>query len=223
MNSFIHKAVMNNIAWCGSVCEAHGLTHHSKENVWGLFSKAPVYYPEIISSNLDADLKDIEYFIEKGEVSSVKDSYANLDLSTMGFKILFEADWIFHTAYSGKSDVLHWREVRSADEMVEWIRLSSLENVIMPTLLNHSDVKFFISEFSGEGAGFIANMNDGVVGISNVFSTGDVHDDLWKDIPLVAGNAFPGESLVGYEQGSDLTAALKAGWTSIGPLRVWVK
>lgn len=66
-------------------------------------------------------------------------------------------------------------------------------------------------------------MGANAVGISNVFLPANANENLWSDIAKVVSSEFPGLPIVGYEQNGDLNAALLSGWTSIGPLRVWLK
>ena len=53
-------------------------------------------------------------------------------------------------------------------------------------------------------------------GVSNLFG------DWRAAVDSIAGR-YPGLPLVGYESGDDLAAARRAGFTSTGPLRVWLK
>lgn len=226
MNSQVDRAVLNNIAWCGIVCDTHGIAQTSKEHLWGLLSKAPTFYPEIITSSRNATIEEVKYFIENGEVSSIKDSYANLDMLPFGFKILFEAEWIYCASVSDLEPIqTTWRVITTEKDLVKWTFKSGLANVIKPVLLNSKDVKIFIQEKNDGIFGFIANLSGNVVGISNVFSVDNANESLWRDIAKIVSIEFPGLSMVGYEHNGNgnLTAAHLSGWTSIGPLRVWIK
>ncbi|WP_404452220.1 hypothetical protein LG329_17970 [Virgibacillus necropolis] len=222
MNSRVDHAVLNNVAWCGIVCGTHGIKHTIKGNLWGLHRKAPTFYPEIITVSRNAMSEEVRYFIENGDVSSIKDSYTNLDLLPYGFTILFEAEWIYHASVSIVNSIQStWRVITTEKDLAEWTSASDLENVIKPNLLKFSDVKIFMNEKNGELSGFIANLSANVVGVSNVFSTSN--ESVWEDIPGQVSTEFPGVSMVGYEHNNDLKAAQLSGWTSIGPLRVWGK
>jgi SH3-like domain-containing protein len=224
VNTQVDRAVLNNIAWCGMVCDTHEIAGISKENLWGLLSKAPIFHPEIITSSKNITNEELKYFIENGEVSSIKDSYANLDLLPFGFKILFEAEWIYHASVSDVDPIqTNWRVITTEKDLAQWTKTSELESVIKPNLLKLKDVKIFIREKNDGIYGFIANLSANVVGISNVFSVGNKNESLWRDIPKIVSIEFPGLSIVGYEHKSNLTAAHLSGWTSIGPLRVWIK
>jgi hypothetical protein len=71
-------------------------------------------------------------------------------------------------------------------------------------------------------AGAIGNRSQTVVGLSNLFTVSAAPDEAWAGAVATLSAVFPGLPLVGYEQGEDLVAALRAGFTSAGSLRVWV-
>ncbi|QAY68099.1 hypothetical protein [Paenibacillus protaetiae] len=223
MSEQVHSAVVNNIVWCGIICETHGITAASSKHVWSTTAKAPPFYPDIITSSRHATVKEVIDIIGNREVSSIKDSFANLDMSPLDFEILFKAEWIYHAPLANLEPIPSgWHEVTAKNDFVDWTLAHGSGNVIKPELLNRRDVKMYAYTNKGETAGFIANLGGNAVGISNVFSSVN-SNNLWSDIHTIASLDFPGLPTVGYEQGDDLAAALQSGWTSAGPLRVWVK
>lgn len=224
MKPQVDMAVLNNAIWCGLVCDTHGIAQTSREHVWGLLSEAPAFYPDIITVSRVVTTEEVMDFIGSREISSIKDSYANLDMLAVGFNILFEAEWIYHATVVDMDNIqTPWRVITTEEELSQWTFASGLEGVIKSDLLQHKDVKIFIHENNGEISGFIANLGADVVGISNVFSAVHTNESLWIDIVRIVSTEFPGLPMVGYEQNGDLAAALSSGWTSIGPLRVWIK
>jgi len=224
MFSKLDEGVLNNIAWCQIVCSAHGAVGISTENMWGLHSKAPMFYPEVITSNKCATIGEVKSFIENGKVSSIKDSYANLDLALLGFDVLFDAEWLVHEPVLDFDPILtNWKVVKTEKNLKKWTDASGLGNVIKSELLKQHNVKIFICETEDGVSGFIANLSAGVVGISNVFSVDYEEEKLWKDIPKVISKEFPKLSMVGYEHGSSLIVAKSSGWKAIGPLRIWIQ
>jgi len=71
--------------------------------------------------------------------------------------------------------------------------------------------------------GVIAYTSDGVTGISNVFKSGIADDPLWAGAVRAIARVRPGLPIVGYERGEDLAAARQAGFTVLGPLRIWAR
>jgi hypothetical protein len=87
-------------------------------------------------------------------------------------------------------------------------------------LLADTNVVFVsIQRDDGIVGGGILNQAADVVGLSNLF--GLPIDVVWRSLVATAGEFFPGLPLVGYERGDDLAAAHRAGFETVGPLRVW--
>jgi hypothetical protein len=85
------------------------------------------------------------------------------------------------------------------------------------------DYRRFYGTGSADGAGFGLNRSGAVVGVSNVFAGSADLVTVWSDLIVVVARTYPGFDLVGYELGTDLQAALGAGFACIGPLRVWMR
>ncbi|MBB6636624.1 hypothetical protein [Cohnella thailandensis] len=219
----VDAAVWNNIVWCGIVCETHGIAAASSEHIWRTATKAPMFYPDIITSSRQATREEIVDVIGANEAFSIKDSYANLDMSLCNFTSLFTAEWIYREpAACPESVQTAWYPVATEKELADWTSAHGSGNSIRPELLKRRDVKIYINKKKGEAAGFIASLGADAVGISNVFSSAAC-DHLWSDIPKIVALDFPGLPLVGYERDADLRAALRSGWEAVGPLRIWVK
>ncbi|TJY42572.1 hypothetical protein E5161_06875 [Cohnella pontilimi] len=218
----IDAAIQNNVIWCDLVCQSHGVAGKTSGHLWGVLSNAPPYYPDMITLNKNMTVQEIQDFIGSREIRAIKDSFANVELTPLGFKLLFSAEWIYHAPiHLDENTSSAWRVVTTEHELEKWNLAHASENVIKPSLLNRDDVRIFIQN-EGDGiSGFIANLGADTMGISNVFSAQGVDKQLWADIIKAASLEFPGVPMVGYEHGKDLEMALLAGWQSLGPLRVW--
>jgi hypothetical protein len=71
--------------------------------------------------------------------------------------------------------------------------------------------------------GAIAYTAGRVTGISNVFKSGIASGALWEGVMQAVAELWPGLPIVGYERGEDLATARQAGFTILGPLRVWAR
>jgi hypothetical protein len=76
-----------------------------------------------------------------------------------------------------------------------------------------------------DGVGSVrVNRSGDDIGVSNVEPEGDTSErDLWRWLVAVVGDRYPGLDVVGYESGSMLDAARAAGFTAVGPLRIWIR
>ncbi|GGE50922.1 hypothetical protein GCM10011391_32150 [Pullulanibacillus camelliae] len=224
MNQRLQKAVLNNISWCSFVCDTHEIKQTATENLWGTLSKAPAFYPDLITKNSHVTENDVWGFINNRKVGSIKDSFATLNLSAMGFKVLLEAEWIYHEPLSEResTEPLQWQIIAAETELSKWTALQGSTNSLKPSLLKRPEIKFFLREKKEGIEGFIANAGAGVIGVSNVFSSGVTSDNLWTDIVKELSVIFPDTPLVGYEHSEALHEARRAGWSSLGPLQIWV-
>ena len=119
---------------------------------------------------------------------------------------------------SSKAELIAW-ELAWAGEEVNAAAISE-PRLFMPRLLADTNVVFV--SIQGDGAiigGGIINRGAEVVGLSNLF--GSAIDVVWRSLVATAGKIFPGLSLVGYERGDNLVAAHRAGFATVGLLRVW--
>ena len=139
---------------------------------------------------------------------AVKDSFNKLDLSRRGFDVLLEASWIRSVmpATDATTDIVWQRETKGQS-------------------LPFDDPKFVL--FTGRRgfqivAGGMLYRSDGVVGLSNVVAEAADAVAVWRSLILLSARTFPRLPLVGYESGSELGAALDAGFEIGDPLKVWV-
>ncbi|MET9599965.1 hypothetical protein [Streptomyces sp. NPDC006459] len=152
---------------------------------------------------------------------SVKDSFADLDLAGAGFEVLFEAQWIHRPAGAplpaaeAEAGGPEWSEVTDAAELAGW---EAASGGVFRTELLGEGIVFLTGRAGGRiVAGAVASTGGGVVGVSNLFGA------AWAGVLGAVAVRWPGLDVVGYEHGEDLEAALRAGFTPIGPVRVWLR
>ncbi len=85
MDDRVIAAVQNNARSCDIVCQSHGLPTMRSEQLWTAPKGSPPLYPDgaTLVPRLPADCVLSQIDIRPG--CSVKDSFANLDLSEHGF------------------------------------------------------------------------------------------------------------------------------------------
>jgi hypothetical protein len=224
MKTVADMAAMNNIIWCGIVCDSHGVAHAFDGEMWRALAPTPQYYPQLITASSGASMEDVIELLGD-DVYGIKDSYAALDMSVCGFETLLEAQWIYHEPMQHTSYPSACRVIVTEQELEVWNEVSGLNGIILPELLSHPSVAVYLIEQNACKIGFIASLGAGAVGVSNVCCspTGRLPNDLWRDIVKTLAADFPGIPVVGYERGKELRAALACGWQAIGPLKVWVR
>lgn len=141
---------------------------------------------------------------------SVKDSFRTLDLSRLGFEILFEARWIRNVMPVARpsSDIVWQRETKGAEGLP----------------FDDPDFAMFTGRRGFQVvAGGMLYRAEGVVGLSNVVAEATDARAVWRSLALLAAQTFPRLPLVGYESGDELEAARDAGFETGDKLRIWVR
>ncbi|WP_223279342.1 hypothetical protein [Streptomyces sp. SDr-06] len=223
----VREAARNNAAWCAALCRAHGIVGESGPYAWTSPRRTPPYYPDAVTLTPEASPGDIVGRIDlTAPGASVKDSFAALDLADDGFEVLFEARWIHRTAPRATGEV--WQRVRTEGELARWEGAWSQgkSEGLFPRGLLAEPGHTFLAARDARGevvAGAVASRSGDVVGISNLYAVDGDQDAAWAGCLATAAHLWPGLPVVGYESGEDLDAALRAGFTPAGPLRVWLR
>ncbi|MCT9935342.1 hypothetical protein N5079_34580 [Planotetraspora sp. A-T 1434] len=240
--SAVLAAARNNAEWCDAMCRAHGLPGGFTESLWFNPRKAPPYYPDAVTLTPDASVAEVLRLLDRRAVdgepggASVKDSFARLDLSVAGFRVLFEAQWILRPAGSSQppgesraptGDVVRWEKIGDESDLREWETHfhGGWDDGLFPAgLLADPTVVILAGRIDGDVVcGSVLNTGDQVVGVSNVFASGCDMDTAWAGTVANAAALFPGRPMVGYERSEDLRLARRHGFTPVGPLRVWLR
>ncbi|MFE2554697.1 hypothetical protein OG361_13115 [Streptomyces sp. NBC_00090] len=225
----IIDAVRNNAEWCRAMCQAHGHAGTFGPRAWTNDRRTPLYYPDAVTLSEDATAADVLAGIDRTTPgASVKDSFARLDLTAEGFRLLFEASWIHRPAgLPAPAATGDWRPVRTPEELAAWALAWSGDDaddaaLFRPELLA-DPATTIVAGYSADGrilGGAVLSESARVTGVSNLFATGDTDPShTWAGALAAAPADRP---VVGYESGGDLPPALAAGFEEIGPLRVWL-
>ncbi|MEU2717064.1 hypothetical protein [Streptomyces sp. NPDC007205] len=209
---------------------SHGLTGEFGAQTWTAPSRTPLYYPDAVTLVPGADRTALAARIDTtAPGASVKDSFADLDLTEAGFQVLFEAQWIHRPAGAPvtASDLV-WAVVDDPDTLRAWALAwddgDGNADLFGPELLD-DPATFVLAGQSADGrvvAGAVASRSDQVVGISNAFALDGGPGAAWPGVLDAVDRLFPALPVVGYEHGDDLAAAVRHGFEPVGPLRIWL-
>ncbi|WP_435850061.1 hypothetical protein [Streptomyces massasporeus] len=214
------------------MCRAHGVPGEFGAEAWTASMRTPLYYPDAVTLEPDPDRDALVARIDTvSPGASVKDSFADLELAAAGFHVLFEAQWVHRPAGAPTpSSDLAWDVVGDPDTLrawaLAWDEGAGHADLFRPGLLADPET-FVILARPAHGsddrvvAGAVATRSEHVVGVSNLFGQEGGPDAAWPVVLHALTHLFPTLPVVGYEQGDDLTFALRHGFEPIGPLRVW--
>jgi len=90
----LDAAIRNNAAWCECVCRAHGAGGAFNDKYWESGPSPPRFYPDLVTLVPDVRADQLtEAAALARPVWHVKDSFALLDLSLLGARVIIEAQW----------------------------------------------------------------------------------------------------------------------------------
>lgn len=219
-------AARNNAEWCDVVCRTHGIETRFDADAWVALRRSPPMFPDAVTLSERVTSDDVLSSVDSSGGCSVKDSFASLDLSGDGFGLLVDAEWIHRERRQGRvDDAGGWRVVQTPDQLVAWGEAHGGGQVFRPALLDDPAVTVVMAQDGGAVvAGAIGNRSDSVVGVSNLFTSSAAEvDQAWAGATAAISAELGDLPLVGYEHGAGLRAAHRAGFVSVGRLRVWLK
>jgi len=243
IGDIMQRAARNNAAWCDAVCRAHGRPGEFTDVLWFNRQETPRFYPDVVTTEgaragtAQLDTLDALMAANSRPDWAVKDSFSALDLSSRGFRILFDAQWIYREPFAPprepELDGLRWIQVVDAAALRAWEQALTSgpgaddregSPIFMPPLLASEGIALFAAERAGTivGGGALSKAA-GAVGVSNVFGAVPERTGVWHGLLVQAGRLYPATPVVGYEHGADLEIACNAGFDPIGPLRVWAR
>jgi hypothetical protein len=181
------RAARNNLEWCDAVSRSHGHPGEFHDDIWLNRHTVPRFYPNAGTladpSPRQLDLIDELVAARLPRGWAVKDSFSMLDLESRGFRMLFDAEWIY-LPLSRMKDIAsartstRWEVVRNDLALAEWESAwsrsaadTSENRIFLPSLLENRDIGVVARFRDGHiVAGAIANRSHGVVGWSNFFA-----------------------------------------------------
>jgi len=223
----LQASVENNAWWCHAVCASDGILGHFGQSLWSSPTRTPPLYPDAITLIPRVSAAHVAAAIDRTRLGcSVKDSFADLDLTAYGLNPLFDSSWISLERAArppAATRFAHWSTLTSESDLDRWITAwgATQPYRFSSSLLADARVSFLAGDRDGEFiAGAIAFDSAGVVGISNLFGPTRSLTDVWSDVAHLVRDTTD-VPVVGYESGTPLEAAQAVGFRCVGQLTVW--
>lgn len=210
-------------AWYELTYGLHGKRFRTVDGLWLAQDPPPPWHSGALTLRPGLPPGRVAETVGEGDGSGVADNFADVDLGDHGFVILFEATWI--RAPAPRTAPLRppagWSVIDSAAVLEEWSERHDYRGVLTDPALRLPDLRILARTRDGRlTGGAVLHRTGSVVAVSNVWA--DEEPAGWPEIMIMAELHFPGHDLVGYERELDLTDALAAGFTPLGPHRVWL-
>jgi hypothetical protein len=222
----VQEAALNNAEWCDAFCRAHGIAGRFEADAWSSAQRTPPLYSDAVALVAGCSAARLVSRVDTSPGCSIKDSFADLDLSASGFEVLFTAEWLCLDQDPRRNVSEGWLPVAGGEELERWEAAwgeSPEPRFFRRELLADARIKFLARPDGARlRAGAIANRSRSVIGLSNLF---DVEGDLesaWSEGASAAQAVWGPMPVVGYGRGESLEAARRAGFETIATLTVWI-
>lgn len=226
----VSQFVANNAAWIHEAVSAIGLPGEFTPVLWQNQHDMPPIFPnaDTLGGTESEQLAAITALIKRrpGRVTAVKDAWARLDLTPLGFEPLFEATWIYRDAspLATPAENVRLERVTTAAGLRAFAVACNgeeLAGVYSPRLLSRPDIAWIAAHREGNIIGGVtAFLAHGMNGINNLFAPDNaIADGLIR----AAVNAFPDVPACGYEGEDTAAPFLVLGFQTVGKLRVWIR
>jgi hypothetical protein len=226
----VRVAARNNAEWCDAFCRTYAIDGHFDAESWTSRQRTPPLYPDAVTLAPGVTPDRLLSRMDASDGCSLKDSFADLDLTAEGFRPLFYGEWLLWddpadapAAASGGWSVVQTRE-RLGEWESAWGRPPERPGFFRPALLANATIAV-IARSDGDRivAGAVANRSAEAIGLSNVFARDGDRGSAWSEAARAARARWGAMPVLGYDSGAGLEDAHRAGFESIGELAVWLK
>jgi hypothetical protein len=213
--------------WYDTVFALHGGRPVVADGLWTCADPPPWHSAAItltpgLALGLGLALGSVAGRLAEAHGGGVADAFADLDLTPLGYHVLFEATWVHRPAPQAEPPPdPGWARVETSRDLAEWSRRHDYDGVFTDAVLGHPDLAVLAHREPGTvdlDGGVVLHRTPSAVGVSNLWGAPG-----WDEVRALAAARHPGLALVGYEHGADLEGALAAGWSGVGTHRVWVR
>jgi hypothetical protein len=222
----VEDAALSNAEWCDAFCRARGVVGRFDEAAWSSAERTPPLYPDAVTLARGCSNASIVSRVDASPGCSIKDSFADLDLSGYGFQVMFAAEWLWQPQARASNASQGWSAISDGSELRRWETAwgeSPLPRPFFRRELLGDDRVRILARLAGGllRAGAVANRSRNVIALTNVFDFERDLESAWSGAASIAQALLGGLPVVGYDRGESLDGAHLAGFETIGSLAVW--
>jgi len=224
MDPRLRAAVDASRRWYDDVFALHGVPVRVEDDVWSALGTAPRWHSSAKTLAPGIDTVRVTAAVASQEHCAVADSFGDLAPEREGFRLLIDAQWLHREPDAETAAALPpgWSVVADADDLAQWATAHDYAGVLPARVLDHPRFQVLALRDGGElVGGAVAHDAGGVVGLSNAW--GEAAFEASDALLAVVGVLHPGRAVVAYADAAELEAMVAAGFTPLGPQRVWLR
>jgi hypothetical protein len=224
MDPRLRAAVEASVRWYDDVFALHRIPVRVEDGLWISLGPPPPWHSAAKTLQPGVGADRVAEAVGGPARCAVADSWGDLNLAPYGFHLLIEATWLLRTPRRTASRALPpgWSVVKDFNDLAQWSAAHDYAGVLPPAVLEHP--RFRILACHREGrlvGGAVVHDAGGAVGLSNTWGAGRVAES--EDVLRAASALHPDRDLTDYGEGTDRDAMVSAGFTPLGPQRVWIR
>ncbi len=222
MDPRLRIAVDVSLAWYADMFALHGIPTVTEGELWRALGAPPPLHSTAKTLAPGVPEEAAVAAVAAYDVCSVADSFGDLDLAGHGFATLFDATWIHHPPLEPGPMPHAWSRVTDPEGLAAWTAVHGSPEVFPPAILDRPAFTLTARRDDSGDITAIAVVHDSSagVGVSNVAAATGHTVAMAEVLELVAA-LHPGRPVTDYDRDEALDDALAAGFTALGPQRVW--
>jgi hypothetical protein len=226
MDPRLRAAVDASVQWYDAVFGLHGIETRVQDGLWSALDRPPPWHSAVKTVAPGIPPERVVRAAAGFEHCAVADSFGDLELAGHGFAVLIEATWLhldldLDRVTTGRLPD-GWSVVDTVDVLTEWTAAHDYAGVLPPAVLEDDRFRILARHRRGLLVGG-AVVHDGgrALDLSNSWGAARMTE---SDEVLRAVTALhPARAVTSYAQGAERDALMEAGFTPLGPQRVWVR
>jgi hypothetical protein len=223
MDPRLRAAVDASRQWYDDVFALHDIPVRVDDGLWSVLAPPPPWHSAAKTLEPGVETEQVIRAVAALDHCAVADSFGDLDLAQHGFEVLIEATWLHRPPDDEPSPWPDgWSVVASADDLSEWVVAHEYAGVLTPDVLDHP--RFRVLECRRDErlvGGAVTHDGDGALGLSNGWGAAELAAST--EVLAAVSALYPGRAMVDYAWGDERDAMVAAGFTPLGPQRIWAR
>jgi hypothetical protein len=224
MDPRLRAAVEASAHWYDDVFALHRIPVRVEDGLWISLGPPPPWHSTAKTLQPGVGADRVAEAVGGLARCTVADSWGDLTLAPYGFELLIEATWLLGRLRRTASHALPpgWSVVTDANDLAEWSAGHDYVGVLPSAVLGHPRFRILTCRRDGRiVGGAVVHDGGGAVGLFNTWGAGRVAES--EDVLRAASALHPGRNVTDYAEGHERAAMVSAGFTPLGPQRVWIR